>query len=250
MVDVLEAPRLRAAGFAHGFTLRTGGVSEGPFATANLGRDLGDDPAAVEENHRRLASALGFDRLYEVRQVHGRALRQVGAEEDPARVRDESADGLIATQWGVAVGVRVADCVPVLLADPATGAVAAVHAGWRGVEARIVADAVARLGGRERIRAAIGPHIRQEHFEVGPEVAQRLAAVAEGCEVVVEGSGRPHVDLAGIVRAQLRAAGVDDDRIEDVGGDTYADPARFFSYRRDGGRTGRHLAVVVARGRT
>lgn len=247
MVDVLHSPLLRAAGFVHGFTLRSGGVSEGPFATANLGRDLGDDPAAVEENHRRLAATLGFERLFEVRQVHGRRLLEVGTDEDPTELRRQEADGLIATEPGVAVGVRTADCVPVLLADPKTGAVAAVHAGWRGVEAGIVPAAVERLGGGDRLLVALGPHIRQAHFEVGPEVAERLAAVAPGQEVVALRRGRPHVDLAGILRAQLGAAGVEAERIDDVGGGTFAEPSRFFSYRRDGGRTGRHLAVIVAR---
>ncbi len=247
MVDLLQSPRLRAAGFVHGFTLRTGGISAGPFATANFGRGVGDRTAAVEENHRRLAATLGYECLFEVHQVHGRRLRVARPHEDPAEVRQEEADGLVATHPGLAVGVRVADCVPVLLADPDTGAVAAVHAGWRGVEARIVPAAVERLGGGPRLLAAIGPHIRQAHFEVGREVAERLVAVAHGEDVVACHGGKPHVSLARIVRAQLRAAGVDDERVDDVGGGTFADPVRFFSYRRDGGRTGRHLAVVVSR---
>ncbi len=247
MVDVLQSPLLRGAGFAHGFTLRTGGVSQGPFATANFGRDVGDDPAAVEENHRRLASNLGFERLFEVRQVHGRSIRSVEPDEDPAQVRRDEADGLIATRSGLALGVRVADCVPVLLANPVNGAVAAVHAGWRGIEARIVPAAVEGLGGGDRLLVALGPHIRQANFEVGPEVAERLASVAHGQDVVAAGGARPHVDLARILRAQLAAAGIDADRIDDVGGGTFAEPARFFSYRRDGGRTGRHIAAIVAR---
>lgn len=232
-------------GFAHGFSTRQGGVSEGPFASLNLARTVGDDPAAVAENTRRFEAAIGGPaRLYEVSQVHGDALVEV-AGEPVADIRRIEADGLLARIAGAAVAVRTADCVPVLLADPETGAVAAVHAGWRGVEARIVGGAVARLGPAPRLLAAIGPHIRLDAFEVGPEVAERIAAVAHGEPVVERREPRPHVDLARAVRAQLVHAGVE--RIDDVGGCTHAEADRFFSHRRDRGNTGRHLSAIAAR---
>ncbi|HJL01891.1 MAG TPA: peptidoglycan editing factor PgeF [Polyangiaceae bacterium LLY-WYZ-15_(1-7)] len=253
MADLLRSELLTRHGFAHGFALRTGGVSAPPFDSLNLGRGLGDAPDAVAENHRRLAEAVGYGRLFELSQVHGRRVRAVGAGEDPVAVRQEEGDALFATEPGVAVGVRVADCAPLLIADPGTGAVAAVHAGWRGVEARIAEAAIEALeeigASREALLVAIGPHIRLGWFEVGEEVAERLEAVAHGVTCVDRTTGdKPHVDLTAILFAQLAALGVARARIDDLGGCTYADRSRFFSYRRDGKATGRHLAVIVARG--
>lgn len=235
---------LEEHGFVHGFSTREGGVSEGPFGSLNLGRTVGDDPAHVAENTRRFVAALGGPRLFEVSQVHGREVVEVGAA-PVAAVRRVEADGLIAATAGDAVAVRTADCVPILLGNVETGAVAAVHAGWRGVEARIVPVAVARLGDPAALVAAIGPHIRRDAFEVSEEVAARIAASAHGAEVVEARAPRPHVDLAAAVMAQLRHAGVE--RVDDVGGCTHAQPDRFFSHRRDAGRTGRHLSAIVAR---
>lgn len=241
--------RLRSAlldehGFVHGFSTREGGVSEGPFGSLNLGRTVGDDPARVAENTRRFVEALGGPRLFEVSQVHGRVVVEVGAAPIEA-VRRIEADGLVASAAGDAVAVRTADCVPILLGNVETGAVAAVHAGWRGVEARIVEVAIERLGAPTALVAAIGPHVRLEAFEVSEEVAERIAAAAHGAEVVEARDPRPHVDLSAAVRAQLAHAGVA--RVDDVGGCTHAEPRRFFSHRRDAGRTGRHLSAIVAR---
>lgn len=249
MADVLRSELLAEAGFAHGFSLRTGGVSEGPFATLNLGRGLGDPEANVTENHRRFAEAVGFvpAALFEQSQVHGRRVREVAAGERPDIVRQEEGDALVGRRTGTAVGIRVADCMPVLIAHPPSGDVAAVHAGWRGVEQRIVGATIEALGHpAEALVVAIGPHIRADRFEVGEDVAERLAAVAgEGASVVDRSREKPHVDLTTIVRRELERLGVA--AIDDVGGCTHADPERFFSYRRDG-KTGRHLAAIVARG--
>ncbi|MEM9069541.1 MAG: polyphenol oxidase family protein, partial [Myxococcota bacterium] len=236
MVDVLHSSLLRAAGFRHGFSLRTGGRSEAPFASANLGRGLGDDPSCVAANHRLFAKAVGYARLYELSQVHGSIVRRVRADEDPIVVRQEDGDALVAREAGIAVGVRVADCIPLLAANIATGGVAAIHAGWRGVEARIAEQALKTLaaGQLANLRVAIGPHIRVANFEVGAEVAARLAAVAHGQDVVDRTFAKPHVDLTRVLRAQLRSLGIREEFVEDVGGATYADPERFFSYRRDG----------------
>jgi YfiH family protein len=254
MVDLLRSERLLRHGFRHGFALRTGGVSEGPFASANLGRSVGDVPARVEENLRRLARAVGFSpsELYEVSQVHGREVRVVDRLEAPADVRRDRADALAGRGVGLALGVRVADCGSVLLADPATGAIAAVHAGWRGAVSGVVPRTIAALlrahGARpEDLLAVIGPHIRRASFEVGPEVALQMAGAAPGAEVVYDASPRPYADLTAVLVHQLRAAGIPPAQIDDLGGCTYAEPGRFFSHRRDHGRTGRHLAVIVGR---
>ncbi|HEY8040051.1 MAG TPA: polyphenol oxidase family protein [Polyangiaceae bacterium] len=170
--------------------------------------------------------------VIQVKQVHGaRALLAPDA-------KGQEADALVARRGGGAVGVRVADCVPVLVADVASGDVAAIHAGWRGVVAGVVRAGVELLGGRELV-AAIGPCIGPCCFEVGREVADRLGFV------VREQGDRAYVDLRAAVRAQLRALGVADDRIEDVAGCTKHEPARFHSFRRDGANSGRMLAAIA-----
>ncbi|HJL16394.1 MAG TPA: peptidoglycan editing factor PgeF [Sandaracinaceae bacterium LLY-WYZ-13_1] len=254
MSVALTAPRLSRHGFAHGFSLRTGGASEAPFESLNLGRTMGDDPTRVAENLATFCEAVGCapDRLFEVSQVHGRTVVDVKETDAVADVRAIEADALVTAVEGAAVGVRTADCLPLLLADPRTGAVAAVHAGWRGAAARVVEEAVERLVGvhgsrAEDLLAAIGPHIRLDAFEVSEDVAARIAESAHGARVVEPREPRPHADLAATVRAQLAHVGVRADRVEDVGGCTHAEPTRFFSHRRDDGRTGRHLSVIVAR---
>lgn len=249
MTLALRSALLARHGFAHGFSLRTGGVSEGPFATLNLGRSVGDDPLAVAENARRFAEAIGVDlaRLHEVSQVHGRAVLSVAPEADVSSSRSVEADALVA-RGGAAAAVRTADCMPILVAHPPSGAVAAVHAGWRGVVARVLDAAIDAMGvPPEELLAAIGPHIRAEAFEIGEDVAREIAASACGADVILPRSPRPHADLARAVRAQLAARGVADDRVDDVGGCTLTDAARFFSHRRDAGRTGRHLAAIASR---
>lgn len=254
MADVLRCPLLERHGFAHGFSLRTGGVSEGPFASLNLGGAVGDDPDRVEENHRRFARVVGYGpgRLMQTSQVHGAAARRVRGGDEPQQVLLERADALVARDGGTAVGVRVADCVPVLLADPQSGAVAAVHAGWRGCVAGVLRAAVDALtaegtAGPAALVAAIGPHIRLDAFEVGEDVAEPLERAVPEADPVRRGRGKPHVSLARIARAQLRRAGLTEAGIEDVGGCTFEEPARFFSYRRDGPRSGRHVGAIVAR---
>jgi len=258
----LRSALLENAGFAHGFSLRAGGVSAAPFDALNLARGLGDDRVNVAGNHRRLGSDVGYDveRLFEISQVHGAVVRVIGAGDAPDRVRSEEADALVAlgaqSPRAAVVGVRVADCLPLLLADVRTGAVAAVHCGWRGVAASIVdrtLDALFVAGTHAGdVRAAIGPHIRACCFEVGDEVVSALEAVAHGAVVAArrdDASGKPHVALAAIVRAQLAARGVGAAQCEELGGCTRCDAERFYSYRRDGARSWRHLAVIAARSR-
>jgi YfiH family protein len=243
---------LAAAGVRHAFNLRSGGVSREPFATFNLGRAVGDEPASVEENHRRFAAACGHapNALYEVSQVHGAGARVVSASELPAQVRREQGDALVAPRGGIAIGVRVADCVALLIADVSGGAVAAIHAGWRGTVAGVVEAGVGVLlaAGAEpgALRAALFPHIRRCCFEVGDDVAAQLLACSPDPDVVDRSQGRPHVDLTAIVRAKLARLGVSGGAIDDVSGCTRCEPARFFSFRRDGQRSGRHLAAIVS----
>jgi YfiH family protein len=268
---MIRSRRLSDAGFVHGFSTREGGVSAPPFDTMNLARNVGDDPAAVEENHARFARAVGYDvsRLAEASQVHGVRSLDVdvfieGDALDRARVRGERADALVTSVASIAVAVRTADCVPLLVADTASGAVAAIHAGWRGAVDGVVPRAIEALVSRgarpEALVAAIGPHIRVASFEVGEEVVDamtlamprtRSARATEVAGPLVDRSrgAKPHASLATLVLAQLLEAGVAEARIEDVGGDTCAERERFHSHRRDGARSGRQLSAIVARPR-
>jgi len=226
-------------GAIHGFTDRLGGVSVGRFESLNMGVRWGDDPAAVAENLRRVAAAGGFssEQLRRARQVHGKAVLAAtevgeGSEGDAVWVR--RGDGLVA-------GVMTADCVPVLLVDDAGTVAAAVHSGWKGTVADIVGAAVRALAVEpSRLLAAIGPCIEVEAFEVGEEVAGQFSPEF----VRRTGFIKPHVDLVGVVRGQLIAAGVPAGAIGRVGGCTYSDPRRYFSYRRDGAGIGQMLAFV------
>lgn len=233
MTETLRSPLLQGLGFRHAFSLR--GLDPGSTAgRQRIAERLGCGPAA----------------LYECSQVHGAGVRWVAIDDEVSLVRAVEADALIAT-GGAAVGVRVADCVAVLVADPTSGAVAAVHAGWRGAVRGVVERAVAELATLGStpagFTAALLPHIRACCFEVGEDVAAEIAAAAPAREVVVRGGAKPRVSLATVVRAQLERAGLAPTRIDDVPGCTKCEPARFFSYRRDGANAGRHLAAIASR---
>ena len=266
----LTSRLLSAAGVVHGFSVRYGGVSKGSFASLNLSRAVGDEAAAVDENLTSLAAAVGLEgaaAFATATQVHGDRIiaisggkaREVFPESEPAGAqasgaRDaaaESADALLALEAGVAVGVRVADCVPVLLYDPDSGAVAAVHSGWRGARLSIAARAVRALAHAAaadpaRLIAAVGPSIGRCCYAVSAELAASFRGLF-GAEVADDPAlAQPHLDLRACVERALLAAGVPAGQIEQVEGCTACDAARFFSHRRDQGRTGRHLAFAVA----
>lgn len=264
-VVTLQSPLLRGLGLVHGFSTRIGGVSEGPFASLNLGSLAkgGDSDAntAVAENFRRLRAALGCARMPRVvvRQVHGAGTWVVPAQLVLPHEAPE-ADAMVTAERDRLLTIRVADCVPVLLAGSSVDGrrvVAAVHAGWRGVVAGVVPATLETL--RERfgvepgdVVAAVGPCIGPEHFEVGPEVVEQFERVDLGETVlpapaapVASNGDRPRIDLARAVHRQLQRAGVAPRRIDATDHCTHRDRDLFFSYRRDGARSGR-LAAVIA----
>lgn len=249
---VLKSALLSARGVRHGFSTRLGGVSDGPFSTLNLAAAPGDDRAKVAENFARFSQAIGVDasRLYQTSQVHGGAVHVVRDGDDRLATLQRQADALVARDASCAVGVRIADCIPLLIFDEASGRAAAVHAGWRGVVAGVVragVDALVDGGASSSLVAAVGPCIGVCCFEVGDDVAKTIVEAAHGdASIVARRAGeKPHVDLRRAVRVQLRALDVDDARIEDVEGCTRCDATRFFSFRRDGARSGRHLAAIA-----
>ena len=251
---ILRSPLLEGAGFRHGFSTRRGGHSVGAFEALNLAFGLGDDEAAVIKNRARFFEAIGVaeDRAYEANQVHG--THTIRAEGDPALIRALDADALVAFAPSVGVFVRTADCVPLLLADPSSGAALAVHAGWRGAVAEIVGRSLRLFlnatGARpETLLAAIGPHIGKDAFEVGPEVIAAFdrASPPDAPKLYRANGDRYLADLGGLVLAQLLHAGLIARHIDALDRCTFTDSASFFSYRRDGALSGRQLSGIVAR---
>ncbi|MFO0600072.1 MAG: peptidoglycan editing factor PgeF [Myxococcaceae bacterium] len=241
-MELLTVPTLRSR---HGFPTRAGGRSQGAWASLNSSLVVGDDEAAVRANLSLLADAAGVTaaQLITVKQVHGD--RVVDAADALATTE---ADALVTTSRGVAVGVRTADCLPILIEAPGAGAVAAVHAGWRGVIADIVWRAIERLEAlgarRETLRLGIGPCIQRCCFEVDGDLPQRFEA-AFGAEVVVREPGRQvRLDLVAAVRRSLERGGVPAAHVAALPHCTSCD-ARFFSHRRDHGITGRHLSFIT-----
>ena len=208
------------------FTSRRGGVSEGPFASLNLGLWTDDDPDRVRENRLRVRR-LGGGRLAQAHQVHGTRVIEADADRDGT---PPDADGQVTAARGVAPMVLTADCLPVALIAPE--AVAMLHAGWRGLAGGILAEGAAALRerGASRIAAAIGPGAGPCCYEVREQVHAALGT-----------SGRT-VDLKAVAREHLDAAGVDE--VHDCGLCTMCDPERFFSHRRDGGVTGRQAGLA------
>lgn len=236
------------AGFPHGFTLRAapdGTPLDFAFARQN---------ARVSEELLGAALGISPSRLYEVTQVHGNAV--AFATGDAEALRAVSADALVLRREvfeandpaaRAAVGVRIADCVPIVVADLATGDVAAIHAGWRGVVQGVVPAALRELALGRKL-AAIGPCIGICCFEVRRDVGDEIAAATDAC--VLHASASPEkamIDLRMAVRRQLLSAGLADEDIEDVGGCTRCEGARFHSYRREGEASGRMIGVISPR---
>lgn len=230
------------------FSTRTGGVSEAPYASLNLGILGDDDSARVAENRRRLVALAGLEpqRIAMGWQIHASRIRFWPAA--PAnglatgRPFLDRVDGHATAARKLGLLVLVADCVPVALATPCS--VAMLHCGWRGLAAGIVPRGVAALlaaadDSRAPVTAVVGPAVGPCCYEVGEEVADTLARRGHGPAL-----DRGRLDLVEIVRRELTRAGVDRQRIHAAGLCTSCHPALFFSHRRDGQRTGRQAGIV------
>jgi YfiH family protein len=231
--------RWEVDGYEVGFTTRVGGVSEGPYASLNLGRKSGDEVERVDENRRIMCSAIGADleKLALNYQVHSARVLQAA----PA-MRGEHADGLWTDDQGLPILAMSADCLPIVLvrAGASEPAVAVLHAGWRGLLEGIAAAGAQALGGGT-LTAAIGPGIGPCCYEVGEEVAAPFRE-RFGDDVVRD----RRLDLWTSAEHALRAAGVE--RVDRFDRCTACEPETFFSHRRDAGRTGRQGVIAYVAG--
>ncbi|MBB2205743.1 peptidoglycan editing factor PgeF [Gluconacetobacter takamatsuzukensis] len=243
----------------HGFFTRRGGVSQGPYASLNCSTRSGDDPAALAENRRRVARAIGVvpEHLLGVTQVHGDGVVTVTA---PWPVgQGGAADAMVTDRPGLALGVITADCGPVLFASADGGVVGAAHAGWRGAVGGVLEATLASMAGlgaaASTVRAVVGPCIARDSYEVGADMRAQALAADPAAEAFFHARRRPEhfqFDLAGYCVARLRRAGIG--QAVALGVDTLGDEARFFSHRRrtlaGGGPIGHQISVIAASGAT
>ena len=225
------------------FTTRNGGGSSAPYASLNLGDHVGDDPSAVKQNRTLLCRALPSEPRW-LQQVH--STKPVSLDEHDC-ISPCEGDGAFSRHREVICAVLVADCLPVLLCDRAGTVVAAIHAGWRGMAEGIIEHTISAIGALDTpLMAWLGPAIGPDHFEVGAEVRQAFIEHDEtSAPAFISGSPRNNgkwlADLFLLARRRLTEAGVAE--IYGGGECTFSDPARFFSYRRDG-TTGRMAGLI------
>jgi polyphenol oxidase len=244
---VIVSTALERDGFLAAFSERSGGISDGSCRSMNLSFAVSDDDENVRANRARLADGLGIERFATAQQVHGSNVVRVGAQRAAAGWtslgdRIPAADAMTATAPGLALAVLTADCVPVVAASAAEGTLIVVHAGWRGIAAGVVGAAAAVFQNPSDVRVAIGPAIGPDHYEVGEDVVAAVAAGTKGDAVAERRDGATRLDLAGTVRAELRALGIS--KVDDVGLCTACHPDRFYSYRVDE-ITGRQAGIAM-----
>ena len=254
----LETIRSSVLSCPHGFSTRAGGVSEGNYGSLNLGMNRGDEAARVIENWNRFLGSAGIDQRTFVcgQQVHGNKVH-IADETDlrPAYGKGEMnvCDGYVTNRPNVPLAIFTADCVPLLMEDERTGAVGAVHCGWRSTVADIeknAVDAFVSLGSkRADIHAAIGPAIDKCCFEVGPEVVEAVHDLIGECAASFydKRGDKFMLDLRGVVRQRLIMLGVPKANIETVGECTMCHPRKYFSHRYSNGSRGSLACVIMKR---
>jgi YfiH family protein len=249
-LTVLVSTDLEREGFLVAFTERTGGVSLGPFASLNLGFTAGDDPDRVRENRARVCTALGIERFARAWQVHGAGVAEVspelaGAGYSEADTAIPDTDAMVTSATRVALSVLTADCVPVALVDSETGRLGVVHAGWRGLVAGVVTEALRRFPDPAAVVSVVGPAVGPDHYPVGPDVAEAVEhATGPSAVMRPEAGGRIAVDLSATVAAVLEASGAT--VVDRVTACTACEADRFFSHRRDGD-IGRQALIAMKR---
>jgi YfiH family protein len=244
----LVSTTLERAGFLAAYTERTGGASEKPFDSLNLSFAVDDASSAVGTNRTRVAEGLQIAPFATAEQVHGANAVRVGAKRagagfDGLDSRILGADTLYTASVGLPLAVLTADCLPIVMASPGQGIVAAVHAGWRGLAGGILSRAAGLFEEPADVRVAIGPAIGPCHYEVKEDVALAVAAASVAGAVTDRRGGRLYLDLPATARSHLRALGIR--RVEDTGLCTACERSRFFAHRRDHGTTGRQVGIAV-----
>lgn len=226
-----------------GMSMRTGGISEAPYASLNLGKSTADSPEAVLENRRRFFGELGFEvsQVALSGQTHSCEVRHIVQPDF-----EVGFDAMMCDRSGVCVAVTVADCCPIMVFDATNNAVASIHAGWKGSCGGIVRETLHRMAAAygtkgEDCFAYIGPCISEDNFEVGPEVAERFDEI-----FVMPGhlEDKFYVNLKAVNASFLRAFGVPPQQIEVSPLCTVRNNDMFFSHRADGGTTGRMMAAI------
>jgi YfiH family protein len=238
-----------------GFTTRHEGVSRTPYNSLNLGMNTLDKPHNVEGNRSLLARAFGLnqDMLVTARQVHGSDILVIDEpNEDYSHFLGVESDAVITNQVGVMIGICVADCVPILLCDPVNRVVAAVHAGWQGTAAQLASKVVAGMKSQfgcdpKMLQAAIGPSIGKCCYEVDAPVRQAFTQNGMAWNSFTEqtGEGNWRLDMAAANRELLLLAGVPASSIQTSDMCVSCQRELFFSYRRDGGETGRQMGFIM-----
>jgi polyphenol oxidase len=228
----------------HGAFTRLGGVSTAPWASLNLSRSTGDHAEAIQENRRRVLDAMSAPRALTSWLVHGSSVRVVSVAD--LGQDDVHADAMITRERELALTLRFADCVPVILHDARRSAIGVAHAGWRGVVNGVLSETVRAMVDAfgcnpADIRAGVGPCIGPEQFEVGADVAAQIQR-AVPVPVVIETGANPRVDLWRAAEAQLQAAGVG--AVEVAGLCTATHTDEWFSHRAERGQTGRFGVLI------
>ena len=243
------APSLsQITGVSHRFFSRVGGTSPRPWTGLNTSLTVMDAPARVQENLARIRFQIGVasDALLSVTQVHGNEVIEVKELKD---ISDVSADGLFTQLPHVALAVRTADCVPILMTDKEGRFVAALHAGWRSAVADIMGTALAKIKtatgvASEDVVVAIGPCIGKDSFEVGDDVKQMANALLKSDEFfTAKANGKYMFDLRSFIQVRFAQLGVVN--VDHVGGCTYSDTETYFSHRAEKGNTGRQMSVIA-----
>ncbi len=233
----------------HGFFGRQGGVSKGAYESLNVGERSDDKTADITENRRRVAVTLSATHLVSLSQIHSDRVEII--TEPPTEPFE--ADGLVTTVKGLGISALSADCGPVLLEDYENGVIGACHAGWRGALNGIIESTIAAMcetgANTENIRAVLGPCISQPNYEVGHDFKSEFLEIDESYERFFKNNEKdiPHFDLPAFNLSRLRATGVE--RCEWLGDCTYAQPERYFSYRRNTHEGisgyGRNISVII-----
>ncbi|WP_022762522.1 peptidoglycan editing factor PgeF [Butyrivibrio sp. AD3002] len=245
--------------YPHGFSTRTGGVSEGIFESLNLGMNRGDDPENVKENYHRFLKSCGIEAEEFVcgQQVHGNNVMIVGKEHARKPYGyDElfQADGYVTAGSGVPLVIFIADCIPLLMADEEAGVVAAVHSGWRSTVQDIEREAVNKMlslgATKDHIKACIGPAIGRCCFEVGEEVIEEVNSLLEGDAADLynrKDNGKFMLDLKGVVKRSMLNTGLSEKNIDIIEDCTMCMPHKYWSHRYTGGNRGSQAAIIMKR---